>query len=215
MARPKVHDDALRATLLVRAATLVSIQGPDALSLRRLAGEAGTSTTAIYSLFGGKAGLLEQLYREAVSRFARALREVDLCGDPATDIVRIGVAYRRYALADPHLYEVMFNPNWSQRGSLAKEQARTFQPLLETVRRSQEAGQLVNGPPERIALACWAIVHGLVVLELSGKVPNGLQVSDHYLDALHATVEGWRAPRADAGTADPDTRTDPAPNEPA
>ena len=61
MARPKVHDEVLRGRLLERARTLLSSQGPAALSLRTLAADVGTSTTAVYALFGGKPGLLEAL----------------------------------------------------------------------------------------------------------------------------------------------------------
>ncbi len=193
MARPKVHDEALRAKLLVRAATLLSVQGPDALSLRKLAGDAGTSTTAIYSLFGGKAGLLDELYRAAVYRFGAAMNAIVPSDDPAADVVRIGVAYRSYALADPHLYEIMFNRHWSDLTMLGEDVNQTFQPLLDTVRRGQELGRFRPVPPERIALACWAIVHGLVVLELNSKIPSGVEVADSYMDALEAMVEGWRA----------------------
>ena len=47
MARPKVHDEVLRGRLLDRARTLLSTDGPAALSLRTLARDCGTSTTAV------------------------------------------------------------------------------------------------------------------------------------------------------------------------
>jgi AcrR family transcriptional regulator len=35
--------------------------GPDALTMRRIAAEAGSSTTVLYTMFGGKAGIAEAL----------------------------------------------------------------------------------------------------------------------------------------------------------
>ena len=54
--RPKVHDAALRARLLECAGATLSTRGLAALSLRTLAADVGTSTTAVYALFGGKPG---------------------------------------------------------------------------------------------------------------------------------------------------------------
>ncbi|MGH8963898.1 MAG: TetR/AcrR family transcriptional regulator, partial [Actinomycetes bacterium] len=82
MARPKVHDAALRARLLTRARELLSTDGTDGVSLRVLARDCGTSTTAVYSLFGGKPELLEALLHEALRRFTAHLDAVRPGDDP-------------------------------------------------------------------------------------------------------------------------------------
>ena len=79
MPRPKVHDAALRLRLLECAGTALSTGGLAALSLRTLAAAVGTSTTAVYALFGGKPGLLEALHAEAFSRLGARL-----CAVPGT-----------------------------------------------------------------------------------------------------------------------------------
>jgi AcrR family transcriptional regulator len=190
VARPKVHDDALRERLLARAAELVFEAGVDALSLRRLAAGADTSTTAVYSLFGNKAGLLDSLYGEAARRFGARLATVDATDDPVRDIVRLGMAYRDYALGEPHLYTVMF----ARRGAdvdAPPELAQTMGPLVAAVRRGQASGVLADVPTEQIALSCWGIAHGLVSLEVAGTVPPGLDIAAGYEDALWAMVTGW------------------------
>jgi AcrR family transcriptional regulator len=190
MGRPKVHDEALRTRLLDAAAAIVFDRGMDALSLRRLSAAADTSTTAVYSLFGNKAGLVESLYREAMRRFAARLATVEPSSDPATDMLRLGLAYRDYALHDPHLYSIMFAKRGKRKAP--REAGATIAPLVDAVRRGQAAGQLAAGPPEQIALACWGIAHGLVSLELAGSVPPPLDVAAGYEDALRAVVRGWR-----------------------
>jgi len=186
-----VHDEALRQRLLADAAALVFDVGVDALSLRRLASGAGTSTTAVYSLFGNKAGLLDSLYREAARRFGERLAEVRVTDDPLRDIVRLGLAYREYARDEPHLYAVMFAKFDGPDSDVRVEAARTIEPLVDAVKRGQALGRLQPVPAGRIALACWGIAHGLVSLELAGSVPPGLDISDDYEAALTAMVQGW------------------------
>lgn len=194
MARPKLHDDAVRLRLLDAAAAIVFDQGVDALSLRRVAADAHTSTTAVYSLFGNKAALLAALYREATRRFAARLATVEPTTDPADDVLRLGLAYRDYALTDPHLYAIMFSLRTDDPDDPDEEAASTLQPLVEAIRRGQTAGQFVDVAPERIALACWGVAHGLVSIELTGAVPPGLDVATDYEPALRAMVTGWLAP---------------------
>jgi AcrR family transcriptional regulator len=171
--------------------------GVRALGLRRLAAAAGTSTTAVYSLFGNKAGLLDGLYHEAARRFGARLATVESTADPAGDVVRLGIAYRDYALTDPHLYSIMFEHRVEEldlADQPSEEAAHTIRPLVDAVRRGQDAGQFTaDASPERIALSCWAIAHGLVSLELTGNVPPGLDIADSYEDALRAIITGWRS----------------------
>jgi len=108
MARPRTHDEALRLKLLDRAGELIAADGPKALSLRKLAADAGTSTTAVYSLFGSKPDLVNALYTEGFRRFGARMAGTALTGDPVEDLVALGSAYRASALADPNLYGIMF-----------------------------------------------------------------------------------------------------------
>jgi AcrR family transcriptional regulator len=152
----------------------------------------GTSTTAVYSLFGNKAGLLESLYREAVRRFGERLSHVTPSEEPDADIVRLGIAYRDYALREPHLYTIMFARHADDFEDARGDAAATIAPLFDAVVRGQSAGILRQVPPERIALACWGIAHGLVSIELTGALPPGLDVAGGYEDAIRAMVDGWR-----------------------
>jgi AcrR family transcriptional regulator len=197
VAPPRTHDEALRITLLDRAGRLLSDKGPDALILRRLAADAGTSTTAVYSLFGNKAGLMNELYREAVRRFAHRLATVEPTDDPATDVIRIGIVYRDYALAEPHLYAIMFDRRKAELEldqDSSDEANETFEPLVDAVVRGQAAGQFRPVRPQQVALSCWGIAHGLVQLELNGKVPPGVDIAAEYQEVLRAIVDGWRCP---------------------
>ncbi|MFH8220757.1 TetR/AcrR family transcriptional regulator [Streptomyces sp. NPDC018057] len=197
MARLKTHDEALRQRLINRAAATVFDRGTAALSLRQLAADVKTSTTAVYSLFGNKAGLLASLYEEAARLFVVWLAGVPSTDDPARDVIRLGIAYRAYALANPHLYAILFLESLAQFEPAPegqREMLEMYQPLVDAVRRGQRAGQFTEAlEPEVVALACWATAHGLVSLELSGNEPPGLPIADSYERMLDAVVTGWRA----------------------
>jgi AcrR family transcriptional regulator len=202
MARPKVHDDALRVRLLEQSVRTLSEEGPDALSLRKLAAQVGTSTTAVYSLFGGKPALLAAVFDEAFARFGRRLAAVPAGDDPLADLAALGSAYRRSALDDPHFYQVMFG---AVRGTMtpdpeSRQRAEaTFRPLLDAVRRAIDAGVFRAEDPVVIASALWAGVHGFVSLELRELLPvTGEDPDKLYRKVMRAGTAGWLSGRVRA-----------------
>lgn len=187
MARPKVHDAALRARLLARAHELLSTDGTAGVSLRVLARDCGTSTTAVYSLFGGKRELLGALLDEALRRFTAHLDAVRAGDDPVAALVRLAGTYRRAALAAPQLFDAMFG------GALPPATAHAaLGPLRELVQRGVTAGSLrPDLDPATAALTLWATVHGWVSLQRRHLLPDG---GDRLEDAVRAVLEGWRRP---------------------
>ncbi|MGQ0838359.1 TetR/AcrR family transcriptional regulator [Actinokineospora sp.] len=194
MPRPKTHDEALRVRLLDRAGELLSSKGAGALSLRKLAADVDTSTTAVYSLFGGKPALVRELYVEAFSRLGGRLRAVTRTGDPIEDLVRLGLAYRDSARADPHLYGVMFGdvvPGFEPDEEAHAEALTALSPLQDAITAGVERGVFRDEAPRDMAMACWGLVHGLVSLELGGTLPEDLDVLTTYERALRANLVGW------------------------
>lgn len=198
MPRPKLHDEALRARLLEQAGLTLSTQGLAAVSLRRLAADAGTSTTAVYSLFGGKPALLKALLDEAFRRLGAHLARVAPTADPLQDVVALGLAHRDAALADPHLYDVMFGTaaaGLPLDDTSAEAAASTFEPLRQAVDRAAAAGLLApQADPATVTLAVWAVVHGLTSSQLRdlGPVTAG-DPKVVFETVLRTSVAGWSA----------------------
>jgi len=170
MARPRLHDDALRTRLLEVTSEALSTGGEPAVTVRSVAAAAGTSASAVYALFGSREDLLAAVSAEGFRRFAVHLAAVPRTDDAAADLRALGVAYRRSALADPHFYRTMFD-RAVRPGADAPP--AVDQPTFRVL-RDATARVLGVGPDdaEHVAVGLWGLVHGLVSLELAGLLPG-------------------------------------------
>ena len=190
--------ETLRRAVLDAATRLLVEEGLAALSMRRVAGAVGCSTTVLYTLFGGKPGLVEALWVEGFQRLWRAEEEALTAGDPLGRLAALGWAYRRHALENPDYYRVMFGgaiPGVRPSDDALRASRRAFQVLVDAVRACVEAGIFRPEDPELVASVLWATVHGAVSLQLAGdfRDPEAQAIFDR---ALRAVGEGFlkRAP---------------------
>ena len=190
MARPKIHDENLRVRLLGHARALVTERGIAALSLRGLATDAGTSTTAVYSLFGGKFELLTALFEESLKCFAAAQKAVPISGKVEADLMALSHAYQVWARDHSHLYILLFEQPHGEYAFPDKLVAvqTIVEPLAGVVRSGVQSGLLV-GDPAVITFTIWAAVHGVVYLNIAGYHPESLEVTTQLVVA--ALVHGW------------------------
>jgi AcrR family transcriptional regulator len=189
MARPIVHDHLVQQRLLAVTAELVDREGPARVTLRDVATAAETSTSAIYSLFGGKAQLLQAAIDDGFRSFGESQRQAAPGG-----LLDLGRAYRTWALGHPALYRLMFG------GALAayvectptpEVASDSMHPLVEAVTSAQEAGRLRAGDPTVVAMAIWGQVHGLVGLELARMNAPETDWAGIYEAALESVARAW------------------------
>jgi AcrR family transcriptional regulator len=169
---PRQADPELRAHLIEAAARLLAEEGPLALSTRRLAAAVGSSTTAVYTYFGGMDDLVRAMVREGFQRLAERLDAVEATDDPVADVAALGVAYRDNALEHRHLYTAMFGGSSLGGFSLTEEDRQygrfTLENLVGAVGRCIEQRRFRPGDPGLIAHQMWIALHGLATLELGG-----------------------------------------------
>jgi AcrR family transcriptional regulator len=149
--------EALRRGLLDAAGRLLTSEGPGALRVRRVAREVNCSTKVIYTMFGGKEGLVEELYLEGFERLGGALEAVPHGENPLAYLGALGRAYRESALANPTHYAVMFGrpiPEFTPSPSSLRRARSTFEVLEEAVSWCMEAGILERGIPRRWRTCC-------------------------------------------------------------
>jgi AcrR family transcriptional regulator len=173
---PRHADPGLPAALIETAARLLAEEGPGALSTRRLAAEAGTSTMAVYTYFGGMDDLVRAMVREGFTMLNDRMSAVAETEDPASDVAALGLAYRRNALDHRHLYGVMFGGSSLAGFRLTDDDRQhgryTLEILVKAVARCMAAGRFSAGDAELVAHQMWIATHGLVTLELGGYLPE-------------------------------------------
>ncbi len=193
MGRPREHDETTAAALLAAAERLLQESGSAALSLREVANGAGTSTQAIYSLFGSKEALLGALGAHAMELLHAGVDAIPVTDDPRHDLVEAALMFRRFALDHPALFEVAF-----QRGDPAvrpRFRARADKALAALMRRFEPlsaAGLLGGHSVPQAVTAFDGLCEGMAVLELRGT-PFGLDPERLWRAAFWALLSGFAA----------------------
>ncbi|UGQ09229.1 TetR/AcrR family transcriptional regulator [Yinghuangia sp. ASG 101] len=197
MARPRSRDyEELRRALVDAGGRLLSAEGPAALSTRRVAEQAGVSTSAVYNLFGSKAGLVRTMFLAGFERLAAAFAAVPRTADPVADLLSLGHAYRASALANPHLYELMFGrpvPEFRPDAETGELIRPTFDVLVAAVARCVEHGAFAPADPHDLAVRLNALAHGLCGLELRGALGGPEEARRHWDAAFDAMTRGMEA----------------------
>lgn len=180
-----------RAGLTRAALELLESEGPEAVSTRKVAARYGASSMTLYSEFGSLAGLVRSVVERGFAMLADALRRVPVTGDPITDLVNVGHAYRDFALDHPHLYRVIYavSPLAGHRrsGDELLQGADAFAVTQEFVRRAYRAGRMSAGSPYLATFQVWTAMHGMVVAELSGYLDAMPASDDNPIEALART----------------------------
>jgi AcrR family transcriptional regulator len=175
--------EALRRTVLDAASRLLVTEGPQALTMRRVAGAVGCSTTVLYTSFGSKDGLADALFREGFERLRRRLEAVAAGGDPLARLSALAHAYRESALESRSYYGVMFQqaiPGYRPSAASLAAAGASLEVLTDAVRACMAAGALRAGDPRAVAEVLWAAVHGAVSLELAGHFPDPEVAADRF-----------------------------------
>jgi len=184
-ARSADDRDAVRGRLCDAAAKLFLEEGEAALSMRRLASEVGCSPMAPYRHFADKEALIAAIRTQAFNRLAEMLDGVER--NERHRAADIGDAYVRFARANPAAYKLMFDlgqPDAAAYPELAVAAARARESMSGYVRELVEAGVLVGDPVE-LGYVFWAAIHGLIVLDLAGRIP-----ADRGFEALRRRTLG-------------------------
>jgi AcrR family transcriptional regulator len=162
-----------RAREIVAAAReLLEQEGPEALSMRRLADRLGIRAPAIYKHFPDKRALEHAVVSTAFEDLADAFEAVLDEDDSVGTMVTI---QRTYAKSHPHLYRLM-TERPLQRDLLAPGvEARAGLPARLLVGDDPDAGR-----------ALWAFVHGMTILELDDRFPPGADIEAAWRSGLDA-----------------------------
>lgn len=157
-----------RKEIIDVAERLLEQEGPNGVTMRRLAEDLGVRAPSLYKHVQGKADIEAALQQKALQRLTAAL-------EPAEDLPALAAAYRRWALEHPRLYEFATRMRLARDRIAPGVEDTAAAPLLRIT-----GGDLVE------ARALWGIAHGLVDLELAGRFPAGADLDAVWARAVAA-----------------------------
>jgi AcrR family transcriptional regulator len=187
--RPRTNDETVRERLVEAATELFATRPLESITVRALAGAAGTATAAVYTLFGSKDALIAEVRGRAVAGLFHDLAAVSTSDDPLADLHALAVAYRQWGREHANLYMALFGgvQTFDPSGAIGTEDP--VRPLLHAIARAQTASMLI-GDATSIALSFWVTLHGLVTLELA-RALDAATAETAFRSAIPATLRGW------------------------
>ncbi|MGI5217896.1 TetR/AcrR family transcriptional regulator [Nocardia sp. CA-290969] len=194
MPRTSYHHGALRDALLTACLRLIETEGIAAVSLRRVAREAGVSSGAPYHHFPDRAALLADLVTQGFRLLAERLTEARTTADsPTAALLALEQSYIRFARDKPAYFRLMFRPELSQPEKHPDARAAgeaAFGVLAEAVGDCVAAGELSPDRAETTVLTVWALGHGLASLWLDGHLDKRADILGASPAALVDSVLG-------------------------
>lgn len=200
------HHGDLRRALLDAGLRILREQGLDALTLRATARAAGVSQTAPYRHFADRTELLAGVAEDGFRRLRERMQEAASAPPPPGSTARQGlqalaVEYLRFALEYPAEYRLMFGSELGTRtpeslpAPLREAQESVYAFLRGGIARTQELGLVRPGDPGTMAFTSWALLHGVVMLILDGRMAKAgtLTAEDLVVEATNLLMTGLTA----------------------
>jgi AcrR family transcriptional regulator len=185
----QVAQGADRRRLIAEASALLEEAGPEGFSLRVLVKRTGSSTQAVYTLFGGKNGLLDAVYADACLALSATVSAAAGNGPgPVAGVTAMIMAYREFAIEHPALYSLVFSrpiPAYRPSQQSLAAASETKDKLIAAVAVARAAGALgaaaAAATNDELAERVWTITHGMVSLErawmLASDTPARLEAA--------------------------------------
>ena len=172
------HHKDLRNALIDEALAMLATDDSSALTLRELARRLGVTHAAPYAHFPDKRRLLEAVHDAGFTRLADQLEAAATqAGEPVAAFRRMALTYLRFATENPNLYRLMFSGaelGHDAQTEMSPDGERAFAILVGTVER---VGIPHGVDAHDLAAAVWAMVHGVAMLEIDGRL-NGKTAHD-------------------------------------
>ena len=174
--------ESLRRTVLDAAVAISAASGPDAISMREVAREAGVSHQAPYHHFTDRSGIFAAICEEGFRQLSESL----LAPRPSIDS-NMCESYVHFALQNPGHFRVMMRNDLCQLAdypSARFEADRAFDILVDEVKLLLGEGA-DNEVVKTQTAYMWSVGHGLATLLLDGPLEIKLEGIDDMNAFIH------------------------------
>lgn len=184
----------LREKILQEAIDIVQKHGVESITMRSLAEKLGHSPATIYMYFQSKRELLHDLALEGFDRLTEAVESSLRLPDPGEAMVEAAKRYIDFGLANPEIYRLMFQHTSIQAFSAddIAHRARLWNLFRDAHARGIAAGALREGDPDAFNMVGWSMLHGFVLLALSGRNPSPFMEGLSQGEVRDHVIAAWR-----------------------
>lgn len=172
------------------AVTLLRTDGIQAVTLRAIARAAGVTHNAPLRHFRNRATLLSAVATDGFHTLGRSLSST---GTPAQRLEDAARGYLGFALANPHMFALMFRHDLvdPDEPTLAAASRMVFETMAELVAARQAEGWRAELDTRQLTAALWSSLHGFAQLWLYRALPTatGEPPLDEATDTLLRTLD--------------------------
>ena len=156
------------------ALTILEKEGPEAVSMRRVAEAVGITPMAIYHHFPSREDLLNTVTDREFAKLLSYMQAHVPQGGVEDRLLAVMAGYVDYAFARPRVFDFVFSrPRPGARQFPKDFRARrspTLNPVADLLAAEMERGFLKKDDVWEVALALWAHVHGYILLYRAGRI---------------------------------------------
>jgi AcrR family transcriptional regulator len=160
--------------IAIAARRVLDSEGADAVTMRRVAREVGITPMALYRHYSDREGLLNALADEGFEALAAQLESTGSSGSLDKRLTRVLDLYLDYALRHPRLFELMFlKPRAGARRfpqDFKAGASPTANRMAALIQEAMQTGHLRKDDPWAITFEMGALLQGLVMLYLGGRM---------------------------------------------
>ncbi|MDQ1914444.1 TetR/AcrR family transcriptional regulator [Paenibacillus sp. GD4] len=182
----------LRKLVVDAAAALLHEEGPEAVTVRKVANKMDCSTKIIYSLFVNKEGLAQQLYLDGCKLLANQFEGTPQAADPAQQLLNLGEAFWQFGQDYSSYYKLMFGGAFADFKPDEESMQGTvtaLRQLLTVISNAQEQGLIpAKYDTESVIRIFWASLHGVIHLYLGGHLGDVQSAHGVYKQTLSLIV---------------------------
>jgi AcrR family transcriptional regulator len=156
------------------ARSLLDREGPEAVTMRRVANAVGITAMAVYRHYPDRAGLLNALADAGFEELAARLQGARFFGDREKRMTKILDIYLDHALENPRLFELMFlAPRQGARQyprDFKAGQSPTANLMAALLQEGMEAKYFREDDVWEIVFEMGALMQGLIMLYVGGRM---------------------------------------------
>jgi AcrR family transcriptional regulator len=156
------------------ALSILEKEGPEAVSMRRVAQTVGITPMAIYHHFSDRQALLTTITDREFAKLLSYLQSHPVRGTLEDRLVAVMEGYVDYSFAQPRVFDFVFSNVRPGARQFPKDfrarRSPTLNPIADMLAAEMERGHLKKDDVWEVAFALWAHVHGYVMLYRAGRI---------------------------------------------